>query len=310
MILSVSRRTDIPAFFSSWFLRRLEEGYVLVRNPRNPHLVSRVELHPSLVDGMVLWTKNPLPLLDKLDSLNRYPYYVQFTLTPYGPDVEPGVPSKGQVIIPAFQRFSRILGPDRILWRYDPILLSKRYTPEYHIRYFEELAQRLAPYTKKCVFSFLDIYRNTRRNLAELQPQELTVDLQEFLAGKLAEIARRYGLELETCAEAISLERYGIRHGRCVDDRLFCRLLGQPLSVGKDRNQRRECGCVESIDIGAYNTCGNGCRYCYANFSPHILAANGERHDPASPLLVGQLGPEDRVVPRKMKSLLTEQLSF
>ncbi|MGI6256351.1 MAG: DUF1848 domain-containing protein [Acutalibacter sp.] len=310
MILSVSRRTDIPAFFTPWFFRRLEEGYVLVRNPRNPHQVSRVELNPDAVDGMVFWTKNPLPLLDKLDRLADYTYYVQFTLTPYGPDVEPGVPSKSKVGIPTFQRLSEALGSDRVIWRYDPIFLSCRYTVEYHIRYFEELARRLSPYTKKCVISFLDLYRKIQRNMAPLELQELTPSLQDTLAGTLAGIAHSYGLEMETCAEDIDLEKYGIHHGRCVDDRLFSRLLGRPLLVGKDRNQRRECGCVESIDIGAYSTCRNGCRYCYANFSATSVAANLEHHDPSSPLLLGHVGPEDKVTSRRMESLLTDQLTF
>ena len=310
MILSVSRRTDIPAYFSHWFFQRLEEGYVLVRNPRNPHQVSRVELNPSVVDGIVFWTKTPLPMLDKLDRLQEYAYYVQFTLTPYGQDIEPGVPSKGKVVIPTSQKLSEVVGPHRVIWRYDPILLSPKYTLEYHIRYFEELAKRLSPYTEKCVISFLDQYRKTQRNMKTFHLQVPTLESQDTLAKVFSQIAHSYGLQIETCAEGIDLESYGIQHSRCVDDRLFSRLLGRPLLAEKDRNQRQECGCAESIDIGVYNTCRNGCRYCYANFSPATVAANCTKCDPFSPLLLGQLGPEDKVVFRKTQSLLSDQLSF
>ncbi len=310
MLLSVSRRTDIPAFFSDWFFQRLEEGYALVRNPRNPHQVSRIELDPAVVDGIVFWTKNPLPMLDKLDRLREYAYYIQFTITPYGQDIEPGVPSKGRVIVPAFQRLSEALGPHRVIWRYDPILLNPHYTPEYHLHYFEELAKRLAPYTETCVISFLDPYRKIQRSMEALHIQSPPPEAQDALARAFSQIARSYGFQLETCAEGIDLEKYGIRHGRCVDDRLFSRLLGRPLLAEKDRNQRQECGCVESIDIGVYNTCRNGCRYCYANFSPAAVAANCASCDPSSPLLLGQLGPEDKVSPRKLRSLLSDQLRF
>ena len=156
MIISASRRTDIPTYYSEWFFNRLHEGYVLVRNPMNIHQVSKITLNPDVVDGIVFWTKNPTPMLDKLDQLNDYTYYFQFTLNAYGRDVETGVPSKNNVIIPAFQKLSDKIGPERVIWRYDPIFISKIYTIDYHLHYFEQLAKRLSPYTKKCTISFLD----------------------------------------------------------------------------------------------------------------------------------------------------------
>lgn len=164
MIISASRRTDIPTYYSDWLLNRVKAGYVYVRNPMNAHQISRISLSPEVVDGIVFWTKNPTPMLDKLDALRDYMYYFQFTLNSYGTDVERNIPSKNNVIIPAFQRLSDLIGPGRVIWRYDPIFLSKTYTMNYHIRYFEELAKRLSPYTKKCTISFLDIYRNTEKN--------------------------------------------------------------------------------------------------------------------------------------------------
>ena len=310
MIISASRRTDIPTYYSTWFFNRLREGYVLVRNPLNIHQVSKISLDPDVIDGIVFWAKNPIPMLDKLDRLKDYVYYFQFTLTSYGKDVETGIPSKKDVIIPAFQRLSDAIGPDRVIWRYDPIFLSETYTMDYHIRYFEEIARKLSPYTRKCTISFIDMYRKTQKNVAGLSMREFPVQLQDELAGKLAEIAHSYGLDIETCSEGIDLEKYGIHHARCIDDRLFAKLIGCSLNAGKDKNQRAECGCIESIDIGAYNTCKNGCLYCYANYSNAAVITNAGKHDPDSPLLFGSLGPEDMVSEKKMVSYKDYQISL
>ena len=284
MILSASRRTDIPTYYSDWFLKRIKAGYVYVRNPMNPHQVSQINLSPEVVDGIVFWTKNPTPMLDRLVELNDYMYYFQFTLNSYGVDVEENIPNKRKVIIPAFKRLSDSIGPDRVIWRYDPIFLSRLYTVDYHIRYFEELAKRLSPYTRKCTISFLDLYRNTEKNIAILAPDKFPVERQTQLAKILAEIAHSYGLRIDTCAEEIDLSQYGIEHAKCIDDCLFGQLLQCPLEIKKDKNQRLGCGCAESVDIGAYNTCQNGCKYCYANYSSKAVYMSSKNHDPDSPL--------------------------
>lgn len=307
MIISASRRTDIPTYYSEWFFNRIKEGYVLVRNPMNAHQISKISLNPDVVDGIVFWTKNPTPMLDKLYRLKDYTYYFQFTLNAYGQDVETAVPSKNNIIVPAFQRLSDLIGPDRIIWRYDPIFLNKTYTPEYHTHYFEELAKRLSRYTRKCTISFLDFYRNTEKNIANLSVQKFPLEMQESLAKNLVEIAHSYGLKMDTCAEKIDLQQYGIEHARCIDDRLFGKLLCCPLKVGKDKNQRLECGCIESLDIGAYNTCHNGCLYCYANYNAKTVCTNSAKHNPQSPLLVGEVGPEDKITERKMCSCMVNQ---
>ena len=306
MILSVSRRTDIPAHYAEWFFRRLEEGYVCTRNPVNPKQVSRIELSPDTVDGIVFWTKNPTPMLERLAELEGFPYYFQITMTSYGADLEPGVPGKNDVVIPAFQRLSRMIGPERVIWRYDPILLSDHYTVRYHIQYFEAMTKRLAGYTDKCVLSFLDQYPHLGKT--PFRPPDRR-EIRE-LAGRFSDIAGRYGLTLETCAEAIVLSEFGIAHGRCIDGARFEKITGQPFDLRKDPHQRRECGCMTAVDIGLYDTCPNGCRYCYANHSPTALRRNLQAHDPDSPLLWGQIGPEDVVRDREMASCKIEQLSL
>ena len=310
MIISASRRTDIPTYYSEWFFNRIKEGYVLVRNPMNAHQISKINLKPDVVDGIVFWTKNPIPMLTKLDRLKDYTYYFQFTLNAYGKDVEPSIPSKNDVIIPDFQKLSDMIGSEKVIWRYDPIFLNEKYTFEYHINYFEKLAKRLSPYTKKCTISFLDFYRNTENNIAGLSVEKFTPEVQEALAKNLVEIAKSYGLKMDTCAEGIDLQKYGIDHARCIDDRLFESLLNCPLKVGKDKNQRLECGCIESLDIGVYNTCQNGCRYCYANYSTKAVSTNSVKHNPESPLLIGEANPNDKITERKMHSCRVNQIKL
>jgi hypothetical protein len=160
MILSVSRRTDIPNYYSEWFLNRIKEGYLYVRNPMNTHQISKIKITPELVDCIVFWTKNPKPMMDKLDELKDYFYYFQFTLTGYGKDVEPNLPHKREKMIPIFQELSRKLGKEKVIWRYDPIMITDQYTVEYHMQAFREIAESLNGYTDKVIISFLDCYAN------------------------------------------------------------------------------------------------------------------------------------------------------
>ncbi len=306
MIISASRRTDIPSFYSDWFINRIREGFVYVRNPMNYHQVSRISLSPDVVDGIVFWTKNPTPMMKKLDALSDYMYYFQFTLNAYGKDVEGNVPLKNDVIVPAFRRLSDKIGPERVIWRYDPILLTEKYTMEYHTEYFEALAKRLSGYTEKCVISFVDYYRNTESQMKPHAMMPLTKEDMLLMAERISDIGRKYKIRIESCAEEIDLESAGISHGACIDKRLFERLLGCPLSSGKDKNQRKECGCMESVDIGLYDTCMNGCRYCYANHSEKMLKRNIALYDPNSPLLCGRIEEEDIIKERAIKSFKTK----
>lgn len=303
MILSVSRRTDIPAFYSDWFFNRLKEGFVYVRNPMNIHQVSKVVLKPEVIDCIVFWSKNPKPMLTRLDELKNYMYYFQFTINPYDRVLEVGVPRK-EGIIGTFKELSEKIGPKRVIWRYDPILLTEKMDMQYHVRYFEEIAKRLEGYTDRCVISFVDLYKKTQQNLKGTKARELTMREMTELAAQLYAVAKRYGIAIQTCAEEIALESVGIKHGKCVDSALIEDLLGVKLVVSKDPNQRKECGCVQSIDIGEYNTCAHGCKYCYANFKDSMVVRNRAAHDVNSPLLVGRLGPEDKVTERKLMSFI------
>lgn len=302
MIISASRRTDIPSYYSDWFFNRIKEGFVYVRNPMNIHQVSKVSLNQDVVDGMVLWTKNPLPMLDRLDELAAYNYYFQFTLNPYQTDVEVNLPSKKDVIIPVFQKLSDLIGSERVIWRYDPIFLNEKYTIEYHIENFEKIAQQLEGYTEKCTISFIDYYQNTVNNVKDLNISALTDLDKEFLAQTLSQIAHKHNLKIDTCAENINLSKYGITSAHCVDEKLLEKIAGYPFKVEKDKSQRLECGCVSSIDIGQYSTCKNGCKYCYANYNFKSAENNMKKHNPISPLITGVIESEDKITERKVVS--------
>ncbi len=244
MIISASRRTDIPSFYSEWMLNRLKEKYVLVRNPMNIHQVSKIDLSPNVVDAIVFWTKNPTPMLAQLDELKDYTYYFQFTLSAYGPDVERNLPSKNKIIIPTFQKLSQEIGKEKIVWRYDPIFFNEQYSIQYHCKYFEVLASKLAGYTEKCTVSFMDLYRNTERNVKPLNIVKDTYEMQEELLQRFVEIARKYELYIDTCAEIGDFHKLRVEHAHCIDKERIERIGGFKLDVDKDTNQRAECGCV------------------------------------------------------------------
>lgn len=307
MILSVSRRTDIPAFYSDWFFNRIEEGFVDVRNPMNFHQVSRIMITPDVVDCIVFWTKNPKKMLSKLDKLEDYKYYFQFTINPYDKKIEAGVPVKAD-IIDTFKELSKKIGANRNIWRFDPILITETIDVEYHIKYFEELAKRLEGYTTRCVISFVDLYRKTITNTKPLNMREPTIIEMKLLAEKLAEIAQRHKIQVLSCAESINLDHQGVYHGCCIDPKLIEEICGYRIDLKKDKNQRKECGCVESIDIGAYNTCCHACAYCYANFNNEKVKSQCTRHIKTSSLLIGELSNEDVVKERKVNLLKVQTL--
>lgn len=310
MILSVSRRTDIPNYYSDWFFNRIKDGYAYVRNPMNAHQVSKIDISPEVVDCIVFWTKNPEPMMERLDELTKYEFYFQFTLTGYGKDMECNVPHKKGKMIPVFQELSNKIGCERVIWRYDPIIFTKKYTPEYHLKAFEQIAISLKGYTKRCVISFVDVYAKNKKNMDLLDSYDMDKPKLIEFAKEISRIAKENGMTIGSCAESIDLDECGIEHNCCIDKKLIEDIIGCRLKVEKDKNQRRECGCMESVEIGTYNTCKSGCKYCYANYREESVSKNCNKYDPDSPILCGILAEDDKITERKVKSLKEQQLSI
>jgi len=287
MIVSASRRTDIPAYYSEWFLNRVKEGFVFTRNPMNFNQIKKITLSPDAVDCIVFWTKNPKAMIPFLDRLNEYNYYFQFTLTSYDRDIETNLPDKTE-IIDTFKELSDKIGSHRIVWRYDPILINKKYTIPYHVEKFYKIANTLKGYSEKVTISFIDFYSKTERNLSGLEIEKINMEMKNRISEQLAGIARENSFVIDTCAEDIDLSKYGITRAKCIDDNLIKRITGRPIDIKKDKSQRLECGCVKSVDIGAYNTCRHGCLYCYANYNQSVVTENIKNHNILSPLLIGE----------------------
>jgi len=311
MIVSVSRRTDIPAFYSEWFFNRIKEGFVYVINPFNRKQISKVELTPKTVDLFVFWTKDAEPMLKRLDELKEFNYYFQFTITSYRNDIEKAIRRKSD-IIKTFKKLSKIIGKEKVIWRYDPILLNEFYTKEYHYKWFEKFCIELSGYTEKCIISFLDLYSKTKMNTKNLRLKEIDKNDMCDIAEKFAGIALKYNIKLETCSEEIDFSKFGIKKGKCIDDELISRIIKCSIKVKKDDTQREVCGCVKSIDIGEYNTCKHNCLYCYANFNYDTVEKNYLMHDSKSSILALHLIGDEKITIRDMKSIKCKvnQLKF
>lgn len=297
MIVSASRRTDIPAFFGRWFAARIREGYFCNANPFNRSQAKTYSLRPEDVDAIVFWSKNPAPFmgyLDMLDSLG-YNYYFQFTLNDYPHVLEPGMPSLEERV-ETFMRLASRIGRERVIWRYDPVILSTVTPAEYHIERLKAMAAKLEGYCERLIISFLDFYGKAEKRLEEIARKEgmAFVDIAgEGMEDELLELARhigyigeKNGMKVYSCAEKADLSAVGIEHSSCIDAALINRLFGTGTAHTRDKNQRGECLCVASVDMGAYNTCSFGCAYCYANYSKRSVQDNLLRHDPESPFML------------------------
>jgi DNA repair photolyase len=311
-IISASRRTDIPAFFSEWFMKRVRAGFFYRINPFNAHQVTSSSLKPGDVDAIVFWTKNPQPLLRFLPELDDrgFNYYFQFTLNPYDTRLEPHVPPLAERLH-TFRTLADMVGARRVIWRYDPIILSSITPGNYHREQFARIAEGLQGFTERVMFSFLDFYGKASGRLKTIEREQgitffditagkYTIERRELLAA-MQKRARDNGMNLWSCAETEDLEDIGIRHGHCIDGKLVHELFGAANRYKKDRYQRRECGCVESVDMGIYNTCSFQCAYCYANTSHKMIAANLLKHCRTSPALIGEYSQEQ--LPAKQETL-------
>jgi hypothetical protein len=267
MIISASRRTDLPAFHGEWFMNCLREKYAMVKNPMNAKVVSKIFLDRDSVDCFVFWTKNPrnfMKYLDELDDLG-FPYYFQFTITPYDNDIERSLGDKGE-IINTFIELSKRIGRERVIWRYDPIIINEKYTVDFHGEKYREMYAMLSAYTEKCVISFIDAYSFLARAFNDHGIKELSGEQMESVMDNITGTVRNSErkLELASCCEKEDLGKFGVSRNRCIDSELINRVFDLKLGYKKDPGQRLECGCAVSRDIGAYNTCGHGCVYCYA----------------------------------------------
>ena len=309
MIIQTGMRTDIPAFYSEWLMNRIQEGFVMVRNPYNPVQVTKYSLSPEVVDLIAFCTKNPAPMLPHMDRLKPYGQYWFVTITPYGKDIEPNVPD-AETVMESFKRLSDIVGVDSVGWRYDPILVDAAHTAEWHLARFENMAATLSGYTRTCVISFIDLYKKVQRNF----PEARAVCRKDRIAiGKaLIEIAARYGMTIRPCAEGEDLAAYGADCSGCMTVATFENALHNRLVIPKRRlNQRNgACACVLGVDIGAYDTCGHLCKYCYANTDAALVKKNMRNHNPNSPFLIGEGTPEDVIHEAVQESWIDWQLRF
>ncbi len=311
MIISASRRTDIPSYYGEWFLNALKRGYVLVQNPYNPSRYSKVFLTVADVDMIVFWTKNPIPFMDYLDEIDKmgYNYYFQFTLTPYGKETEKNLPDK-ELLIDTFIKLSKRLGKNRVIWRYDPVIIDEQYTVQYHDEKFSEMSEKLAPYTSRCIISFVDSYKNSSSKLILQSNYTMREENIHKLCTSFAKSAKKNSLDLYTCSEEISLTQFGINKSSCIDKGLIEEILGMKIDSPRDKNQRKECLCVESFEIGTYNCCLNGCSYCYALRSEQSALKNYRSHNPKSPVLFGEPDENAIITNKPRKSVIVNQLSF
>ena len=280
MIISASRRTDIPAFYAEWLVNRLNAGYCLVKNPFNPRQIRQVSLLPEDVDGIVFWTKNAAPIMPALPALDKFQYYFQYSITPYHADIECGLASKRDTVIPSFLELAKHIGAKRTIWRYDPILITNKYDYSYHRTAFSRLCKLLEGSTEKCVVSFMIAYKSVAKNLRESGHKDLTAEEKITLAESMLLIAKNHGITLCACCELPELYKLGIQPISCVDADMF------GVNTSRDKNQRKGCNCAVSVDIGAYNTCMNGCMYCYANHAKAKVEQNYLMHSPNGELLI------------------------
>lgn len=299
MIISASRRTDIPAFYSEWFMNRVRAGYFYRVNPFNSRQVSGFSLKPEHVDAICFWTRDPRPLLPQLAELDErgLNYFFQFTVNAYDRRFEPNLPPLEERIETMVELAGRI-GPERVVWRYDPIILSSVTPAAWHLDHADWLAGRLQNATRRLMVSFCDFYgkgegrlgkslQGTGIRLADITAPEQRAALEEVARG-FGRIAGRHDLEVFSCSEEVDLTALGIEHGVCIDPNLIRKFCGVATSVRKDRNQRAACNCVESVDMGAYNSCRYRCAYCYANFNAGMIERNCRNHFPDSPALLGR----------------------
>ncbi len=302
MIINTGSRTDVVQYYTKWLLKRFEEGFVYSRNPLFPNKVTRYELNPDIVDCVIFCSKNYEPILPYIkDITNKFNTYFHYTITAYGKDIEPNVPNIDKSI-ETLIKLSQIVGTQRIAWRYDPVLLTDKYTKSLHYTTFDYMSARLAPYIDRCIFSFVEMYKKLKNNMPEIV---LLTDKEKIeIAKMLGAVAKQYNMTIQTCAAENDYTEFGILVSGCLTAEIIGNANNVKFKTLKHSGNRRGCGCMETRNIGDYDTCPNGCKYCYANSNPEIAKINFAKHDPSSPLILGTLNASDEIQQGSQKSYI------
>ena len=301
MILNTGLRTDIPGFFSEWFYNRIDDGFVYVRNPYAKNQIYSYRLDPELIDCIIFCTKNPKPMFENLEKIDKFNQYWHITITPYEKEIEPNVPLINDVL-ESFKYLSKKLGKENVTLRYDPIFINEKYTLEKHIESFEYIINSLSGYTTEAIISFIDLYEKTKRNFP--QAREVTKDERLKIGKEFARIGNENNIRIKTCVEGTELDKFGIDSSGCMTKEVIERAINKNLNIPKQKARNGECYCLLNNDIGEYNTCGHGCLYCYANSNKRLVKRNLKLHDPKSPILIGEIKEDDIIKEMNQKSLI------
>ena len=301
MILNTGLRTDIPGFFSEWFYNRIDDGFVYVRNPYAKNQIYSYRLDPELIDCIIFCTKNPKPMFENLEKIDKFNQYWHITITPYEKEIEPNVPPMNDVL-ESFKYLSKKLGKENVTLRYDPIFINEKYTLEKHIESFEYIINSLSGYTTEAIISFIDLYEKTKRNFPKAR--EVTKDERLKLGEEFAQIGKKNNITIKTCVEGTELDKFGIDSSGCMTKEVIERAINKNLNVPKQKARNGECYCLLNNDIGEYNTCDHGCLYCYANSNKRLVKRNLKLHDPKSPILIGEIKEDDIIKEMNQKSLI------
>ena len=301
MILNTGLRTDIPGFFSEWFYNRIDEGFLYVRSPYAKNRIYSYKLSPELIDCIIFCTKNPKPMFENLDKIDKFNQYWHITITPYEKEIEPNVPPADEVI-ESFKYLSSKLGKEKVSLRYDPIFINEKYTLERHAEFFEYLLNSLSDYTTEAIISFIDLYEKTKRNFPSAN--EVNEDERLTIGKEFAKIGKKNNINLKTCVEGTELDRFGIDSNGCMTKEVIEGAINKGLNIPKQKARNGECYCLLNNDIGAYNTCNHGCLYCYANSNKGLVKRNLRLHNPKSPILIGEIKEDDAIKEMKQKSFI------
>ena len=302
MIINTGSRTDTVQYYSDWLLKRFEEGFVYSRNPLFPNIVTRYELNPNILDCVVFCSKNYEPILDRLTEItDKFNTYFHYTITAYGRDIEPNVPTIDESI-ETLIKLSKIVGKQRIAWRYDPILLTKKYTKQVHYNTFDYISKRLSPHIDRCIFSFVDMYKKLETNMPEIIILNNNDKIE--IAKNIGSIAKKHNIIIQTCATIEDFKQFGILQSGCMTSEILGNANNITFKKVRHSGNRQGCKCIENRNIGDYDTCPNGCKYCYANNNPEIAQENYKKHNPNDLMILGNLKPTDEIQQSNQKSYL------